>query len=159
MVPLHGTPNSTHSWHHHQENLVSLTIDVLRLRLQALNLSITGSKADLASCLQAVQCPSAATQQVLPHQGISIEWQELSVIVMAYCTIWFPHFLRKWIQILCNNKSVVAIINLGFMNYNFFVRARHFPRVSNNIADALSCFQDAQFQAVVSKAKTTPCTI
>lgn len=49
------------------------------------------------------------------------------------------------------------------MNYNiindFFVTARHVLGVSNEIADALSHFQDAQCQAVASKAETLPCTI
>ena len=43
-----------------QDNLSSLSTEVLRLRLQALNLPITGSKADLVSRLQAVQHPRAA---------------------------------------------------------------------------------------------------
>ena len=43
-----------------QDNLSSLSTEVLCLRLQALNLPITGSKAYLVSRLQAVQHPRAA---------------------------------------------------------------------------------------------------
>ena len=45
------------------ENLASLSTEVLRLRLQALNLPITGSKAELLSRLKAaVQLPRPSTQ-------------------------------------------------------------------------------------------------
>jgi len=117
----------------------------------------------------------------LPHMhlsrtgGISIEWQELFPIVVA-CALWFPHFSGKRIQFWCDNESVVAIINSGHskaprimdllrflvlmsMKHNFFVRARHVPGVSNEIADALSRFQDARFRAAAPKAHPTPCTI
>ena len=92
-----------------------------------------------------------------PTKGISIEWQELFPIVVA-CALWFPQFSGKRIQFWCDNESVVAIINSGHsmaprimdllrflvllsMKHNFFVRARHVPGVSNDIADALSRFQ------------------
>ena len=108
-------------------------------------------------------------------RGISIEWQELFPIVVA-CAIWFPRFSGKRIQFWCDNESVVAIINSGHstvprimdllrflvlisMEHNFYVRARHVPGVSNEIADALSRFQDARFRAVAPKAETIPCTI
>ena len=74
------------------------------------------------------------------------------------CALWFPHFSGKRIQFWCDNESVVAIINSGHskvprimdllrflvllsMKHNFFVRARHVPGVSNDIADALSRLQ------------------
>lgn len=110
-----------------------------------------------------------------PTKGISIEWQELFPIVVA-CALWFPHFSGKRIQFWCDNESVVAIINSGHskaprimdllrflvllsMKHNFFVRARHVPGVSNDIADALSRFQDERFRASAPKAQKTPCTI
>lgn len=108
-------------------------------------------------------------------RGISIEWQELFPIVVA-CAIWFPHFSGKRIQFWCDNESVVAIINSGHskaprimdllrflilisMKHNFFIRARHVPGVSNEIADALSRFQDARFRSAAPTAEKTPCTI
>ena len=113
--------------------------------------------------------------QIHRERGISIEWQELFPIVVA-CAIWFPHFSGKRVQFWCDNESVVAIINSGHskaprildllrflvlisMKHNFFVRVRHVPGVSNEIADALSCFQDACFRAAAPKAEQTPCTI
>ena len=113
--------------------------------------------------------------QLHRERGISIEWQELFPIVVA-CAIWFPHFSGKRVQFWCDNESVVAIINSGHskaprimdllrflvlisMKHNFFVRARHVPGVSNEIADALSRFQDARFRAAAPKAEQTPCTI
>ena len=103
----------------------------------------------------------------LPHmsinrdKGISIEWQELFPIVVAYA-LWHPHFAGKCIQFWCDNESVVAVINSGHskaprvvdllwflvlvsMRHNFFVQAHHVPGVSNNIADALSHFQIENF--------------
>jgi len=38
--------------------------------------------------------------------------------------------------------------NSAFMEYNFLIRARHVPGVSNETADALSCFQRQRFWAV-----------
>ena len=92
------------------------------------------------------------------------------------CHIWYPHFSRKRIQFWCDNKSVVALINLGHskaprimdllrflvllsMKHNFYLRARDVPRIVNEIADALSRFQDTRFRAVAPQAESTPCTI
>ena len=47
-----------------------------------------------------------------PTNGISIEWQDLFLIVVA-CTLWFPHFSGKRIQVWCDNELVVVIINSG----------------------------------------------
>ena len=108
-------------------------------------------------------------------KGISIEWQELFPIVVA-CAIWYPHFAGKRLQFWCDNESVVAIINSGpskaprimdllrfltliAMKHNFLVRARHVPGVSNDIADALSRFQEARFRAAAPMAERDPCTI
>ena len=110
-----------------------------------------------------------------PTKGISIEWQELFPIVVA-CGLWLLHFSGKRIQFRCDNESVVAIINSGHskaprimdllrflvflsMKHNFFVRARHVPGVSNNIAAALSRFQDERFREWAPKAQKTRCTI
>ena len=114
----------------------------------------------------------------LPHMplsrvtGLSIEWQELLPIVVA-CAIWYPHFSGKRIQFWCDNESVVAIINSGHskaprimdllrflvllsMKDNFYGRARHVPGIVNEIADALSRFQDTRFRAVSPQAESTP---
>ena len=48
---------------------------------------------------------------------------------------------------------------MNYVKNDFFVAARHVLGVSNEIADALSHFQDAQCQALASKAETLPCTI
>ena len=113
--------------------------------------------------------------QLNKDQGISIEWQELFPIVVA-CALWFPHFSGKRIQFWCDNESVVAILNSGrsraprimdllrflvliSMKHNFFVRARHVPGISNEIADALSRFQVSRFRAAAPTAERTPYTI
>lgn len=113
--------------------------------------------------------------QLNKDRGISIEWQELFPIVVA-CAIWFPYFSGKRIQFWCDNESVVAILNSGrskaprvmdllrflvliSMKHNFYVRARHVPGVSNEIADALSRFQVSRFRAAAPTAEHTPCTI
>ena len=109
--------------------------------------------------------------QLRPTKGISIEWQELFVIVVA-CTLWFPHFSGKRIQFWCDNELVVAIINSGHsktpcmmdlprflallsMKHNSFVRAHHIPGVSNDITDSLSCFQDERFRQWLPRHKKT----
>ena len=113
--------------------------------------------------------------EINKERGISIEWQELFPIVVA-CAIWYPHFAGKRLQFWCDNESVVSIINSGHskaprimdllrflvlisMKHNFFVRACHVPGVSNDIADALSRFQEVRFQAAAPKADRDPCTI
>jgi len=113
--------------------------------------------------------------QLNKDRGISIEWQELFPIVVA-CALWFPHFSGKRIQFWCDNESVVAILNSGrsraprimdllrflvliSMKHNFFIRARHVPGVSNEIADALSRFQVSRFRAAAPSAEPTPYSI
>ena len=63
MTPPHGNSKATGPHHYRQDNLTSLSTEVLRLRLQALNLPITGSKAELISCLKAaIEQPCLTTQ-------------------------------------------------------------------------------------------------
>ena len=112
------------------------------------------------------RCPPH--MQLHRKRGMRTEWQERFPIMVA-CTIWFPHFSGKHVQFSCDNESVVAIINSGHskapcimdllrflllisMKHNFPVWARHVPGVSNKIADALSCFQDAHFRAAAPNA-------
>ena len=89
------------------------------------------------------------------------------------CLFWQPHFSGEWIQFWCNNKSVVTIINTGhskaprtinrlrffvliFMRHNSYVTARHVRGVYNEIADALSRFQDTLFRAGWYKGCSLP---
>ena len=55
--------------------------------------------------------------------------------------------------------DLVRFLVLISMKHNFFVQAHHVPVVSNEIADALSGFQDARFQAAASNAEQLPHTI
>ena len=52
--------------------------------------------------------------------------------------------------------DLMRFLLLLSMKHNFFVRAHHFPGVSNNITDALSRFQDERYRAVASKAQKNP---
>ena len=105
-------------------------------------------------------------------KGISIEWQELFPIVVA-CAI--PILLGN-VYNSGATESEVAIINSGHskaprimdllrfltltaMKHNFLVRAHHVPGVSNDIANALSRFQEARFMATAPMADRDPCTI
>ena len=62
MTRPRGTLEAATGFARKQENLSSLSTEVLRPCLQALNLTITGGKTDLVSRLQAVQHPCAATR-------------------------------------------------------------------------------------------------
>ena len=53
MARTRGAPQAKNGRQRRQENLASLSAEVLRLRLQSLNLPITGSKADLVHRLKA----------------------------------------------------------------------------------------------------------
>lgn len=55
--------------------------------------------------------------------------------------------------------DLLRFLVLLSMKHNFFVRARHVPGVSNEIADALSRFQVSHFRAAAPTAEQTPCTI
>ena len=67
MARPRGNRNVANTRQQRQDNLASLSTEVLRLRLQALNLPITGSKAELVSRLKgAVQGPRPANQ---PRNG------------------------------------------------------------------------------------------
>ena len=52
--------------------------------------------------------------------------------------------------------DLMRFLVLLSMKHNFFVRAHHFPGVSNDITDALSHFQDERYRAVASKAQKNP---
>ena len=109
------------------------------------------------------------------ERGISIEWQELFPIVVAFA-MWHPLFKGKHLQFWCDNESVVSIVNLWHskappimelvrklvllsMEHNFLVWARHVPGVLNEIVDALSCFQMQRFWTLALDANQIPCTI
>jgi len=67
MARPRGNRNVANSRQQRQDNLASLSTEVLHLWLQALNLPITGSKAELVSRLKgAVQGPRPANQ---PRNG------------------------------------------------------------------------------------------
>lgn len=53
MARTRGAPQANNGRQRRQENLASLSAEVLRLRLQSLNLPITGSKAELVHRLKA----------------------------------------------------------------------------------------------------------
>ena len=116
---------------------------------------------------------SHATQQ---SNGHKYQMAGTSSHSCCLCHIWYPHFSRKRIQFQCDNVSVVAIINSGHskaprimdllrflvllsMKHNFYVRACHVPTIVNEIADALSQFQDTRYRAVAPQVESTPCTI
>ena len=42
------------------------------------------------------------------------------------------------------------------MKHDYFIRARHVPGMSNEMADALSLFQVSRFRAAATTAKRTP---
>ena len=115
---------------------------------------------------------SHTTQQ---SNGHKYRMAELFPIVVV-CAKLYPHFSVKRIQFRCDNEFVVAIINSGHskaprimdllrflvllsMKHNFYIRAHHVPGIVNDIADALSRFQDTRLLAVAPQARSTPCTI
>ena len=55
--------------------------------------------------------------------------------------------------------DLLRFLVLLSMKHNFYVRARYVPGIVNEIADALSRFQDTRFRAVAPQGKSTPCTI
>ena len=68
MAHPRGSSKAPRPRHRRRENLTSLSTEVLRLRLQALNLPITGSKAELISRLKAAVEQPRPTKQPLPSR-------------------------------------------------------------------------------------------
>ena len=52
--------------------------------------------------------------------------------------------------------DLLRFLVLLSMKDNFYGRARHVPGIVNEIADALSRFQDTRFRAVSPQAESTP---
>ena len=93
---------------------------------------------------------------------MSINWRELYAVTMALA-IWGDQFKGKRILVHCDNASVMQIMTMcssrsksmmvlvhylamfGMQN-NFDCHLQHIPRVNSGIADALSRYNNDQFQ-------------
>lgn len=110
--------------------------------------------------------------QLLSAPGISINWQELYAIVVA-CSIWGPTWSTRRVLFYCDNSAVVYIINtkrskcsrimsllrsltLATLKFNFYIKAKHVPGASNEIADSLSRFQVSRFRHLAPWADVNP---
>ena len=97
---------------------------------------------------------------------------ELYPIVVA-TVLWGPLWCRKRIIVNCDNAATVEIINKGrskvpfimkFVRkliwleakYNFIIRAKFIPGISNSISDALSRFQLQKFRRLAPQANPLP---
>ncbi len=52
--------------------------------------------------------------------------------------------------------QLVRYLTLLTFQHNFYFRAQHVPGVSNEIADALSCFQVTRFRQLAPHANQMP---
>ena len=115
------------------------------------------------------------THQQLNAPGISIAWQELFALVVAF-HIWGDEFANKRIVFYCDNASVVNIVNskrsriprvidlvrhltLLTLRHNFYPRARHIEGKRNDIPDSLSRFQMDRFCSLAPHADPAPCPV
>ncbi|XP_033996221.1 uncharacterized protein LOC117490565 [Trematomus bernacchii] len=97
---------------------------------------------------------------------------EIFPIAVA-CHVWGHLWFRKRISVLCDNQSVVGIINKGrspcrdimpFMRsitwssitHNFLISARHVPGHLNAVADSLSRFRFQTFRNLCPEASSQP---
>ena len=113
--------------------------------------------------------------QKLGNQGISIAWQELFAILVAW-QVWGELLKNHRIQFRCNNEAVVNMINIKrskiprvmdllrhltllTLQHNIFSWAEHIPGKHNKVADALSRFQFPRFQLLAPEAEITACPI
>ncbi|XP_033931187.1 uncharacterized protein [Pseudochaenichthys georgianus] len=107
-----------------------------------------------------------------PNHASSSALHEIYPIAVA-CHVWGHLWLRKCISVLCDNQSVVWIINKGrsscsdimpFMRsitwssltHNFLISARHVPGHLNIVADSLSRFQFQTFRNLCPEASPQP---
>ena len=97
---------------------------------------------------------------------------ELFPIVVAVY-IWHDHFTNKRVLFWCDNLSVVRIINrqtsrservmrlvrklvLTCLKFNITFSAKHIASVDNDMADALSRFQEERFRSLAPEANHRP---
>lgn len=102
----------------------------------------------------------------------SIALYEIYPIAIA-CRVWGGLWTRKRISVLCDNQSVVDIINRGrstccqimplmrsitwsSVTHNFIITARHVPGHHNSVADALSRFHFQTFWSLCPAAWPVP---
>lgn len=159
-------------------NGVSLFLDVVPSPSPSLNLFTDASgKIGYGGYLNGQWFQGRWLPEHVPDKpkGISIEWQELFPIYLA-CSIWGPHWAQKRILFLCDNESVVQILNsksskiarimdlvrpivLATLRFNFTFTAKHIAGFDNGIADALSRFQMNRFKKLAPLASPRPCAI
>ena len=109
------------------------------------------------------------------HSDKSIAWKELFAVVTATLA-WGAQWSKKRILFHCNNMAVCDIWKRGSCRNkeimqlvrrlyfhaaacNFTVLIVHIPGKQNDIADALSRFQDQRFRSLAPAAATTPTPI
>ena len=109
------------------------------------------------------------------QQQMNIAWKELYAIVMAVHT-WGSLWQRQKLLFHCDNQTVVniwekgstkspdimALVRLLYFcaaRYHIYICVQHIPGSNNNIADAISRFQDAHFRKLAPEAAATPETI
>ena len=106
------------------------------------------------------------------QQQMSIAWKELYAIVMTVHT-WGS--LWQWQKILftvttktvvniwekdsTKSPNIMALVRLLYFcaaRYHIYICVQHIPGNNNNIADAISRYQDAHFKRLTPEAATTP---
>ncbi|XP_060936184.1 uncharacterized protein LOC133012222 [Limanda limanda] len=107
-----------------------------------------------------------------PTHNLSSALSEIYPIAVA-CHIWGQHWARKRISVLCDNQTVVNIINKGrssckiimpFMRsitwsavtHNFIITACHVQGHFNTLADSLSRFNFQTFRRLCPEACSSP---
>ncbi|XP_071059415.1 uncharacterized protein [Pseudochaenichthys georgianus] len=107
-----------------------------------------------------------------PNHASSSALHEIFPIAVA-CHVWGHLWFRKRISVLCDNQSVVEIINkarsqcsdiMPFMRsitrssiiHNFIITARHIPGHLNVVADSLSRFHFQTFRSLCPEASSQP---
>ena len=99
---------------------------------------------------------------------LSIAYKELFPIVMA-AYLWGPQWSSRWVEFLCDNESVVAVLSSGTsrdpkltvlmrflallaVNHSFSFKASSVRGRANLVADALSRFQFQRFRHLAPQA-------
>ena len=97
---------------------------------------------------------------------------EFFPILVAVC-IWRQLFANQRVLFWCDNQAVVRVVNrqasrservmrlvrkfvLTCLEANILFSARHIPGVDNDVADALSHFQEERFRTLAPSASATP---
>ena len=153
-------------------NGVSYLYDVDWTNRPDMELFTNASNKGFGCYFQGQRCQGTFPKQAFKDQQMSINWHKLYAVTMALA-LCGPQLKGKHLLFHCNNvlvvhimakasthsKTMMALVHtftLLAMQHNVQVHIHHITGVSNDIADALSCFEMDRFWQLCPHTETDP---